>query len=351
MKKISVALFFGGRSPEYAVSLASAAAVLRGLDLQKYAVYPVGITRAGVWLLTAASPDGIEADRWQSGACPAHLSPDRGRPGLYIEEKGGTRRLLPDVLFPVMHGKYGEDGCMQGLFALSGIPFVGCGVRAACLGMDKIAAKQLAASAGLPVLPHLTARRTEHAEHVARRVEDTFPYPVFVKPAAGGSSIGAGIARDRAGLLSCLGAAWESDRTLLIEPFLPGAREIEVGVAKIGRRLEISTPGEIHPGGSDFYDYATKYTAKTATLTTHAPLLVHQEQAARARAALIYRLFDCHGPVRVDFFLSPAGGPLYFNEINTLPGFTAGSMFPRLMTEKRSFPALLDLLIAGARRG
>lgn len=350
MKKTVVALFFGGRSREYSVSLCSAAAVLQGLSPDRYEVVAVGITRAGHWLATTATPDEIEADRWQAGGTPCLLSPDRGRPGLLLIAGGRVKHVLPDVLFPVLHGKYGEDGCIQGLFALSGIPYVGCDTRASAIGMDKAVTKTLAAAAGIPVVPWISARARELQKRVAERVEATLTYPVFVKPSQSGSSIGAGVARDRRELYAALRRAAAVDDTILIEAFTP-VREIEVAVLRIGQKTEVSRPGEIIPPEGGFYDYDTKYRASGAELRPLAHLTREQETTARARAAKIYRLLSCHGPVRVDFFLPRAGGELYFNEVNTLPGFTAISMFPRLMTANRPFPALLDALIAGARRG
>ena len=351
MKKCLVALFFGGASREYEVSLASAAAVMRGLCAAKYAVIPIGITRAGRWLFTHATPEEIEADKWQADAIPALLSPDRGRPGLLLFADGGRpTRILPDVLFPVMHGKYGEDGCMQGLFALSGIPFVGCDVFAAAVGMDKATAKTLATAAGIPVVPWVFATHGSRESALIAQVERTLGYPVFVKPSRSGSSIGAGIARSRGELIEAYRRAAKVDRDILIEAYIP-AREIEIAVCAIGGKTEVSRPGEIAPPDGGFYDYETKYRVAGAELLPLARLTQKEERLVRAQARTVYRRLSCRGPARVDFFIPRGGGEIYFNEINTLPGFTAISMFPRLMTRERSFPDLLDAIIAGARRG
>ena len=351
MKKRLVALFFGGASREYEVSLASAAAILRGLDPARYAVIPIGITRTGRWLFTHATPNEIEADNWQAGALPALLSPDRGNPGLFVFEGAGRpTRILPDLLFPVLHGRYGEDGCMQGLFALSGIPYVGCDVFASAVGMDKATAKTLATATGIPVVPWVFATHGSREKTIIAQVERALGYPVFVKPSRSGSSIGAAIARSRQELLDAMRRAAQVDRDILIEAYIP-AREIEVAVCTIGGKVEVSRPGEITPPDGGFYDYDTKYRVAGAELSTAARLSAKQERDVRAYARTIYRRLSCRGPARVDFFIPRGGREIYFNEINTLPGFTAISMFPRLMTRERSFPALLDAIIAGARRG
>ncbi len=351
MKKISLALFFGGASHEYEVSLCSAAAVLRGLCPDRYAVTAVGITRRGRWLATRATPDEIEADAWQTRGIPCLLSPDRGSPGLFLFPRGKKPvRVLPDVLFPVMHGKYGEDGCMQGLFALSGIPYVGCDTRAAAIGMDKATAKTLAQAAGIPVVPWVFATHGSRDKEICAQAKHALGYPVFIKPSRSGSSIGAGIAKSQEELLSALRRAKKIDRDVLIEAYVP-AREIEVAVCTVRGRTEVSRPGEITAPTGGFYDYDTKYRTAEATLSVPARLSHKEEVTVRDRARAIYHVFSCRGPARVDFFLPRDGGEIYFNEINTLPGFTAISMFPRLMTEKRSFSALLDEMIAGAKRG
>ena len=341
--KTKIALFFGGMSAEYAVSLASAAAILRLLDRDLYEPLAVGITRAGEWLLTPATPDEIEADDWQRHATPCLLSPDRKRRGLLLFEEGGVRQALPDLLFPMLHGKYGEDGCIQGLFALSGIPFVGTPTLGSAIGMHKSIAKQLAQTAGIPVLRGACVVKAEGLAAAIAKIEEGLAYPLFVKPNAGGSSVGAGVVRTPRDLPAALTRAWREDEAALVEPYCP-AREIEVAV------LDgiASRPGEIGKAADAVYDYDTKYSGGGAPLRIPAPLSGEQETLVRRYALTLYRLFSCRGQARVDFFLTDEGG-LYFNEINTLPGFTAGSMFPRLMAAGGSPSALLARMLAGAR--
>ncbi|MBQ8174401.1 MAG: D-alanine--D-alanine ligase [Clostridia bacterium] len=341
MKK-RIAVFFGGRSAEYAVSLRSAAAVLRALSSQKYDIFPVGITRAGAWHLTRATPDEIEADAWQQNATPCLLSPDREERGLWIFEDGGACRQPIDLLLPVTHGTYGEDGCLQGLFALSGIPHVGCGVRASAVGMDKALTKTLCASHAIPTLPFVLMRPDTPTTAAIGEAEERLSYPLFVKPVTGGSSVGTGLARDRAELCRAISIALPYG-PVMIEPFTP-ARELEVAVTD----SHADGVGEIDTGGADFYDYQTKYEKLGARLVIPAPVSPRVERAARAYAEQIYRLLDCRGGVRVDFFLSRADGRLYFNEINTLPGFTDISMYPRLAAQGGSLSSLLDRLVTGA---
>ena len=341
MKK-KIAVFFGGRSDEYAISLRSAAAVLTALSREKYEIYAVGITREGAWLLTDAAPAAIAADAWQTGAVPCLLSPDRAQRGLYIWENGSPRRVLPDVLLPVLHGAYGEDGCIQGLFALCGIPHVGCGVRASALGMDKAVTKTLCAACGIPTLPHVLALPDTPTARAVREAEARFPYPMFVKPTSGGSSIGAAKATDRASLCAAIRAALPHGR-VMIEPFL-SAREIEVAVTD-GHADGV---GEIAASDAAFYDYDTKYGPHGATLLVPAPLSERRRNTLVRYAEKIARFLDCRGGVRVDFFLSRVGGAIYFNEINTLPGFTDISMYPRLAMRGGSLSYLLERLVEGA---
>lgn len=346
-----VGLFFGGVSPEYKVSLASAAAVLRHLPRARYDCRAVGITRGGRWFLTEASPDEIEGDRWQNAPCtPAALSPDPGRPGLLLfPAEGQAARLHLDVLFPVTHGTYGEDGRLQGLFALSGIPFVGCDTQASAVCMDKALTKTLLRAEGVPVLPSLLLHRADVARpaEVICRVENEIGFPAFVKPARSGSSVGAGRADNTPTLLTSLVHAAGVDDRILVEPCVR-AREVEVAILETGGTLTVSHPGEIRPH-AEFYDYDTKYTAGRATLCDHADISPACADTVRALAEKIFRLLELRGMARVDFFVTD-DEHIYCNEINTLPGFTAGSMYPRLLSGEDGFAGLLDRLIAGARR-
>ena len=348
--KTKLALFFGGACSEYAISLRSAAAILRALDEEEYEVYKIGIDRGGRWLLTEATPALIEEDRWQGGAYPCLLSPDRALRGIWLFPPGGTvRRILPDLLFPVLHGKSGEDGQIQGLFSLSGIPFVGSGTEASALGMNKALAKLLARECGVAVVPWvtLTGEQLRDVSAAQATAEAKLGYPMFLKPARGGSSIGAACVRQPSAFAAALAQAAAEDDCVLAEAYVP-AREIEVAVLETQDALRVSLPGEIRPPRDDFYSYAAKYEQKGATLSTHAALSLPEEKRVRGYAARIFRALGCRGCARVDFFISRATGRLYFNEINTMPGFTAISMFPRLLTEGGSMRTLLQEMIMGA---
>lgn len=348
--KTKLALFFGGVSNEHAVSLRSAAAIIRALDREKYEIFQIGITREGCWLLTEASPEAIEADAWQAHAYPCLLSPDRAMRGLWLFRPGeAIRRVLPDILFPILHGKYGEDGCIQGLFALSGIPYVGCNTEAGAIAMDKAVTKELARANSIPVVPWV-ALRGELLSDAARArttVEERLTYPMFLKPSRSGSSVGAAIVERPLDFADALRAAAAVDDCVLAEAYIP-ARELEVAVLSTRTGLEVSHPGEIIPKTGGFYSYAAKYETDEAALSDRAMLLPTEERRLRAYAARLFTALACRGGARVDFFLSRETGRLYLNEINTMPGFTAISMFPRLLTKNRTMRALLDEMIAGA---
>lgn len=348
--KTKLALFFGGISGEYAVSLRSAAAILRCLEAGPYEINRIGIDRNGRWLLTEATPALIEADRWQAGAFPCLLSPDRAMRGLWLFRPGeAVRRVVPDVLFPVLHGGYGENGSMQGLFALSGIPYIGSGTEASAVGMNKALCKLAVRELGIPVVPWVALQgavlaRPEEAQLLA---ESRLSYPMFLKPARGGSSIGAGRVTRGAEFATALACAAAEDDCVLAEACL-SAREIEIAVLQTRDGIEVARPGEIIPPGGDFYSYRAKYEAGGAVLRDTAALSLPEEKRLRGYAARIFTALGCRGGARVDFFLCRRTGRLYFNEINTLPGFTEGSMFPRLLTQGRSVAELLHELIAGA---
>lgn len=346
--QIRVGVIFGGMSEEYEVSLSSAAAVLAALEGEEYAVVRVGITRAGEWYVTEAGCGEIAADRWTAGAARAFFSPAPGE-GLYLWNGGRPERVPLDLLFPVMHGACGEDGRMAALGALGGLPVVGCSTEAGALCMNKILAKQIAAAAGIPTLPHVALCAAAGVEENCRALEAALPYPVFCKPARGGSSIGAAVIRDHAAAAAHLAAAvGQADPLLLAEPYTP-AREIEIALLEQEGVTEISPPGEILPPPHDFYSYAAKYEGGGARLSAPADLPAETARALREAAGVLFSAFGCRGLARMDFFLLP-DGRFYFNECNTMPGFTPISMYPRLLTLGRSFPALLSCLIREALR-
>ncbi len=341
--KIRVGIVFGGRSGEHEVSLASARSVMRALDPARYDIVPIGITHDGRWL-TAGDPMA----RLAAGDADAVATGAEDGAGRELVP-GATGAQLPtlDVIVPVLHGPYGEDGTVQGLLELADLPYVGCGVLASALAMDKIAAKHVYMAAGLPVAAFvaLTRREWETAREAALdRVEATLDYPVFVKPANLGSSIGIGKATDRAELAAALNEAACYDRRLLVEAAVPHAREIECSV--LGNDDPIaSVPGEVVPS-NEFYDYSAKYIDGCSEL--HIPASLPAETARRIRemAMQAFQAVDGAGLARVDFLVNGATYEIILNEINTMPGFTDISMYPKLWEATGlPYPELVDRLI------
>ena len=354
MNKLRVGVILGGRSGEHEVSLASARSVMAALDPDKYEIVPIGITKEGRWIATGDPLRALTAhDESLSG--PVALLSDPSYRGLMrLEEREqaleAVRAAQLDVVFPVLHGPYGEDGTVQGLLELAGIPYVGAGVMASAVGMDKVIFKDIMVAHDLPIVAYVVVMRKEweqDAEGVIERVEAALNYPVFTKPANLGSSVGVSKCHDRAGLRQGLSEAARYDRKLLVEAAVPQAREIEVSV--LGNDEPIaSVPGEIVPS-REFYSYAAKYLDQgedASALLIPAPLSPELTQRVRELAVQAYRAIDCAGMARVDFLLSGETGPLYVNEINTIPGFTAISMYPKLW-EASGIPysELLDRLI------
>lgn len=347
MNKLSVCVLFGGVSPEHEVSLRSAESVLSHMDPEKYNVFPVGITKEGDWVLFggddySALPDGTWLD------CPANrraaISPVRGQ-GLLSFEGDCVVRERIDVVFPIIHGENGEDGSLQGLMQLAGLPCVGPGVAASAAAMDKTLTKLVAGRAGIRQAAWLVTLRQQlerDEEAALDEVERTFSYPVFVKPAGTGSSVGVSKVRDREALREALREAARFDKKVLIEEFIDG-QEIEVAVLGNGTPAA-SVCGEIE-SGADFYDYNAKYLSDCST--PHIPARISEETAERVReeAVKVYEAMGCRGLSRVDFFVR--GEDVIFNEINTLPGFTSISMYPKLF-EASGIPygELIDQLIS-----
>ena len=332
MKKLNVCVLFGGISPEHDVSLRSAESVLNNMDAEKYNIFPVGITKEGKWILFG----GKDYSMLPGGAWQCHpenreaaISPVRGQ-GLLIFEGDCTRQELIDVVFPVLHGENGEDGAMQGLLQMAGIPYVGPHVSASAVAMDKTLTKLVVDIAGVPQAAWELVR-SETLEHqmdaIIDRLENRFAYPMFVKPAGTGSSVGVSKAADRDTLAKALLHAGAFDKKILVEEFIHG-REIEVAV--MGNESPVaSVCGEID-SGAEFYDYDAKYI--TDTSVAYIPARISDEVAEKVRdaAVQVYTAVGCHGLSRVDFFVTYADERLVFNEINTLPGFTSISMFPKL---------------------
>jgi len=364
MKKIRVGILFGGRSGEHEISLLSAASVFNAIDKDKYEVVPIGITKEGRWVTAA------DAERLLKGKFEDHKHLRAGdpeaTPGAAVLAKGEavvmppepqkhgsltpfetdasshalTRRATDraidvDVIFPVLHGTFGEDGTIQGLLELADLPYVGAGVLGSAAGMDKDIMKALFRAAGLPIVKHVTLLRSEwetNAKKVQKLVESKLKYPVFVKPANLGSSVGISKAHDGKELGPAIEEAAKFDRKIVIEQGVGGrkqkAREIECSV--LGNdNPEASLPGEIVPS-TEFYDYKAKYLDEGSQLIIPAKLSKGETKQVQRLAIAAFKAVDCSGLARVDFLMEPKSRKIYLNEINTMPGFTAISMYPKL---------------------
>lgn len=332
MAKLNVCVLFGGMSPEHDVSLRSAESVLNNMDTEKYNVFPVGIAKDGDWILYGSTDySKLPTGQWLN--CPenrrAAISPIRGQ-GLLIFEGDNVIREMIEIVFPVLHGENGEDGSVQGLLQLAGIPFVGPHVAASAVSMDKTLTKLVADNAGVKQAAWQLVRAAEvrsHMEQVITRLEGKFNYPMFVKPAGTGSSVGVSKAADREGLVRALSHAVQFDSKILVEEFIHG-REVEVAV--MGNESPVaSVCGEID-SGADFYDYDAKYVTDTSVAYIPARIPAEVEEFVREQAVKIYSAIGCQGLSRVDFFVTYEDNRVVFNEINTLPGFTSISMYPKL---------------------
>jgi D-alanine-D-alanine ligase len=342
-KILRIGILFGGRSGEHEVSLASASSVIRGLDPDKYEAVPIGITKDGHWLVgqgaTKMLPEVLKGGR------RVMLAADPTEAALVPLDRGaGAQRL--DVIFPVLHGTFGEDGTIQGMLDLAGLPYVGTGVLGSAVGMDKDVSKRLCQEAGIPVVPWVTVHRW-HWERdpatVQAEIEKHFPYPVFVKPATLGSSVGMTKVHEAAELSPALRLACEFGTKILVEQAVT-AREIEVSVLG-NHEPKASVPGEIVPH-REFYDYTAKYLEEGTQLKIPADLLPTQVQRIQSLAVQAFGVLELAGMARVDFFLEKSGGRLYLNEVNTIPGFTSISMYPKLWEASGiPFGQLIDTLI------
>lgn len=370
MKRLRVGVIYGGRSSEHEVSLASAASVLAHLDPERYEPVPIRIGKDGRWAIDEAPPaprpaaEAIAAARSRSAAAgrpnrprevvllarpaDAHLLTVRHAPGRAAAAAPAVVETLGiDVAFPVVHGPYGEDGTLQGLLELANLPYVGAGVLGSAAGMDKAAAKTLFAARGLPIVPHLAVNAARWETAAGAVLDDAaarLSWPMFVKPANLGSSVGISKARGRAELERAIGLARRFDRKVLVEEAVPEAREIECAV--LGNDApEASVAGEIIPAG-EFYDYESKYVDERSTLAIPAALTAEQTRMIREMAGEAFRAIDGAGMARVDFLLARRSGRLYLNEINTIPGFTTISMYARLWEASGlDYPRLLDRLV------
>lgn len=348
MRKLNVCVLFGGVSPEHEVSLRSAESVLSNMNTDEYNIYPVGITKDGNWILFGGRdysmlPDGS----WESHPDnrKATISPIRGQ-GLLVFENDCAVREMIDVVFPVLHGENGEDGAMQGLLQLAGIPYVGSHVAESAVAMDKTLTKLVMDNVKIPQAQWLLARSSELADRmnaIVEAVEGKFDYPVFVKPAGTGSSVGVSKAADRQSLVDALLCAGEYDEKILVEEFIHG-REVEVAVMGNGTPVA-SVCGEID-SGAEFYDYKAKYVTDTSVAYIPARISEPVAEQVRELAVKAYKAIGCQGLSRVDFFVTYEDERIVFNEINTLPGFTSISMYPKLFSASGvPYDQLIDQLV------
>ena len=372
VRRLRIGIIYGGRSSEHAVSLASAAAIFANLDRERYEPVPIRIEQDGRWVLAERPPtlesagDTIERARLESGRAARatrelHLVAHPGDETMLTVERGVdadsgsddaghaiVTGLALDLIFPIVHGPYGEDGTLQGLLELADIPYVGAGVLAAAVGMDKAVMKVLFAASGLPIVQHdVLLRRDWQADRagIVSELTERLRFPLFVKPANLGSSVGISRATDRDTLSSAIDLAAEFDRKIVVEEGVTPCREIECAV--LGNSdPEVSVPGEIIPS-RDFYDYEAKYLDDSSEMVIPAVLTPGQTAEVQRLAIAAFRAIDGAGMARVDLLLKRNTGRIFLNEINTHPGFTTISMYSKMWAASGlSYPALLDRLIA-----
>jgi D-alanine-D-alanine ligase len=346
-QRLRVGVIFGGRSGEHEVSLVSATSILAALDREKYEVVPIGVTPDGRWI---SSPKALSLLKEKSGLehePERFLVPEPNRQALISAEEGSGSPLPIDVVVPVIHGTYGEDGTLQGLLELANIPYVGAGVLGSAVGMDKIAQKQILQQAGFPVVKYLHFLSSDCAANpgrISNAIQRHFRLPVFVKPANTGSSVGISKAHSRKELVTALELAASYDRRIIVEQTVARAREIECAVLG-NEKPEASVLGEIIPS-NEFYDYEAKYVNGKSQALIPAPLPRVAAEKIRAMATRAFLAIDCAGMARVDFFVTRRSNRIYLNELNTIPGFTSISMYPKLWSASGiSYPELLDRLI------
>lgn len=347
MKK-NILLLFGGQSTEHDISLRSATTILTHIDREKYDVYAVGITKEGKWLLYQGQNENLITHQWETQGIPAILSPDATHKGLWLVKESGENVFISiDAVFPILHGKYGEDGTVQGLCQLAQIPFVGCGVAASAISMDKAFTKVIADKAGVPQAKYVLVKRAEceNMDRVILKVERALPYPYFVKPANTGSSVGVSKATNRQELVDALYMAAQYDTKILVEETIVG-REVETAVLG-NENFIVSGVGEIVAGAA-FYDFDAKYNSAESKTIVDADLPEEIKDEIRSYARDVFKAVSGKGFARIDFFVKE-DGKVIFNEINTIPGFTSISMYPMLF-EAEGIPIkeIITRLIEGA---
>jgi len=349
MNKKNVLVLFGGCSPEHEVSKVSAYTIIANIPEEKYNVYPVYITKEGKWLLYDGSIDNLRNVPWEKFGTSAVLSPDRVNRGL-LRIVGDKVKYIPvDVVFPALHGENGEDGTVQGLFELSGMPYVGCGVLSSAICMDKSFAKILARDIGLKQTEYTVVHAWDQESIAAavKRVQTRIKYPCFVKPANAGSSVGISKVGNKKDLADAIEAAARVDSKVIIEKAVAG-RELECAVLGYRDSVQASVVGEILPA-AEFYDYDAKYNNSESKTVVPADIPEEASEEIRRLAAEMFRAVDGRGLARVDFFLENETNRVIFNEINTMPGFTSISMYPKLwQASGLPLPELIDRLIETA---
>jgi D-alanine-D-alanine ligase len=349
-KKLRIGVLFGGRSAEHEVSLVSATAIIEGLRSPKYLSIPIGIAPDGRWIVGDGALKLLKEKTLLSSQAEHILLPDpriQALVKLSGERLDASADVPVDVIFPIIHGTDGEDGALQGLLEVADIPYVGAGVLGSALGMDKVVAKELFRQAGLPVSPSVWFYSDEFDDDASARIarlEKLLKYPMFVKPANAGSSIGITKAHNRAQLREAIPIAARYDRKILVERCVKDAREIELSV--LGNSYpEASLPGEIVPS-NEFYDYDAKYIDGASTSEIPAKLPKSVVSKLQAFACQAFSVLNCHGMARVDFLVSRKTNAIFVNELNTIPGFTPISMYPKLWEASGlPYPELLDRLI------
>ncbi|MCM1175148.1 MAG: D-alanine--D-serine ligase VanG [Blautia sp.] len=343
-KRKRIAVLFGGCSAEYAVSLQSAAAVLEHMDAERFDIMAVGITREGDWYHYTGGPESVRDDSWRldrSKLHPVTVSVSRSMRGFLERQENGSRRIAVDLVFPILHGKNGEDGTLQGMFELAGIPVVGCRTLSSALCMDKDRAHKLAALAGIAVPPSVAFGRPEK-EEALRQIAEQLNYPLFVKPVRAGSSIGITRVGGADALEAAIDLAFTYDEEVIVEERVEG---FEVGCAILGcETLLAGRVDEIELAGG-FFDYREKYGPEASRIHMPARFDAREEKRIQETAMAIYRALGCSGLARVDMFYTPSG-EIVFNEVNTIPGFTAHSRYPNMMKGiGLSFSQMLEKLL------
>jgi len=343
--KRQIAVIFGGQSSEHEISCISAANIIEGLDRDKYDIHRIGITREGYWLYVDTT-ESVKDGTWVQSPVTAAIVPDQKRQGIWKVSGGGTEDfsvqcISIDVAFPVLHGRNGEDGTLQGLFELAGIPVVGCGTLSSALCMDKERAHQIVCQAGIEVPKSVTFRRADMG-NALKEAEARLSYPLFVKPVRAGSSFGITKVMSGSELEPAIALAFEYDEQVILEEAVEG---FEVGCAIMGDyRLMVGRVDEIELSDG-FFDYTEKYTMKTSRIHMPARVDAWTEKRIQKTALAIYRALGCSGFARVDMFYTPMGG-IVFNEVNTIPGFTAHSRYPSMMKGiGLSFGEMLEKLL------